>query len=219
MNNISFCITSDLSDLTRVNKVIDSIRTLKVLKYEILIIAEIKDHMFDNQSDIKYIYFDEDKSKKWITKKKNILAQNAQYENLVMMHDYFLFDNNWYNNFVSFEYDWDICSNPQNFMNGRRNPFDWTVWDDPIYPRYTGLCYNNWNRTKHMYISGAFYLLKMHVAIDNPLNENLYWGQAEDVEWSLRIRNKYKILCNGSSVVTHCKSHRDMWHRYILEKC
>jgi hypothetical protein len=219
MINFSFCITSDLTDLNRVNNIIESIRTLKIPKYEILIISEIKNYILNTQPDIKQIYFDEDKSKKWITKKKNILAQNAQHENLVMMHDYFLFDSDWYNNFVSFEHHWDICSNAQNFINGRRNYTDWVTWNDPLYPRYTALCYDNWTRTKYMYISGGFYLVKKHVAIDNPLNESLYWGQAEDVEWSLRVRDNYDIKCNGHSVVNHCKPHRDMNITYRLQKC
>jgi hypothetical protein len=34
-----------------------------------------------------------------------------------------------------------------------------------------------------------------------PLNENLLWGQSEDVEWSLRIREKYDFSMNKHSSV------------------
>ena len=30
------------------------------------------------------------------SKKKNIITQNAKYENIVYMHDYIVLDNNWY---------------------------------------------------------------------------------------------------------------------------
>jgi hypothetical protein len=33
-----------------------------------------------------------------------------------------------------------------------------------------------------------------------PLNENLLWGQSEDVEWSQRVRNKYIFSCNPVSI-------------------
>ena len=33
------------------------------------------------------------------------------------------------------------------------------------------------------------------------LNENLFWGQSEDVEWSKRIRQKYNFSINENSKV------------------
>ena len=34
-----------------------------------------------------------------------------------------------------------------------------------------------------------------------PLNEDLCHSDAEDVEWSLRVRDKYKYVMNENSVV------------------
>ena len=34
-----------------------------------------------------------------------------------------------------------------------------------------------------------------------PLNENLLWGQSEDVGWSMRIREKYDFSMNKNSSV------------------
>ena len=45
--------------------------------------------------------------------------------------------------------------------------------------------------------------------MSEPFNESLAHGQAEDVEWSLRVRDKYKIKCNGKAIVKHNKRHRD----------
>jgi hypothetical protein len=60
-----------------------------------------------------------------------------------------------------------------------------------------------------MYQSGGYMLVKKQLMIDNPFNEELTWGQADDVEWSLRVRDKYKWICNGDAVVKHNKKHRD----------
>jgi hypothetical protein len=60
-----------------------------------------------------------------------------------------------------------------------------------------------------MYVSGGYFLTKKKVALDNPFNEDLLHNQAEDVEWSLRVRDKYNIKCNGDAIVRHNKVHRD----------
>jgi hypothetical protein len=125
------------------------------------------------------------------------------------MHDYFLFDDNWYNSFVEFGNEWDICSNQQLLINGKRHFTDWVTWDDPVFPRYTSLSYDDWSRTQHMYMSGGYFIVKKHVVMDNPFNESLMHGQAEDVEWSLRVRDKYRMVCNGNAIVQHNKVHRD----------
>jgi hypothetical protein len=175
--------------------------------------------LFDKVEGVRYLFFDGGRDG-WITKKKNMLIEQSQYENVVIMHDYFEFDKNWYKEFVKFGDEWDVCSNAQSLEDGRRHWLDWTVWDDPLYERYTGLCYTNWDRTGHMYVSGGFYLVKRKIAVENPLNECLVWGQAEDVEWSIRIRNKCLIRCNGKSLVKHCKQHRDLsYDKFKYEEC
>ena len=35
----------------------------------------------------------------------------ALYENIVYMHDYFMFDKDWYSEFVKFGSDWQVCMN------------------------------------------------------------------------------------------------------------
>jgi hypothetical protein len=38
-----------------------------------------------------------------------------------------------------------------------------------------------------MAIQGSYWIIKRDVMLANPLNENLLWGQADDIEWSSRI--------------------------------
>lgn len=204
--NFTFAITTDYKDINRLNAVIDSIRDMNIPKYEILVIGD-KD--FHQELDITYIPFKDKENSAWITRKKNILAWNALYENIVFLHDYYVFYKSWYDSFVDFGNDWDICSNQQLLLDGTRHFTDWVTWDDPLFPRWTALPYNEWSRTRYMYISGGYFIAKKHVIMDNPFNEELMHGQAEDVEWSLRVRDKYKIVCNGSAIVRHNKKHRD----------
>ena len=203
--NFSFCITTDFSNLEQLNQVTKSIHQLNIPNYEINVIGSSDTYQ---DSTVNYIQFDETQKFGWITRKKNILAQNSQYDNLVYLHDYYNFDTNWYESFLNFG-EWDICSNQQLLITGKRHFTDWVVWDDPVFPRYTCLPYDEWSRTRHMYISGGYFLVKKRVIMSDPFNESLIHGQAEDVEWSLRVRNKYIIKCNGNAIVRHNKRHRD----------
>lgn len=204
--NFTFGITTDYKNIVQLNEVINSIRDLNIPNYEILVIGN-KDYA--HYQDTTYIYFNEDEKSGWVTRKKNILVEHALYENVVLLHDYFVFDKDWYNSFTEFGNEWDICSCQQQLITGKRHFTDWVTWDDPIYPRWSALPYHEWSRTQYMYMSGGFMIVKKHVVMNNPFNEDLMHGQAEDVEWSLRVRDKYIMKCNGDAIVKHNKVHRD----------
>lgn len=209
MNDIdwTFGIITVYEDKDRLQQIIESIRALEIPNYEILFVGGGDSEGIEG-ADIRKIDFDETVKDKWITRKKNIIAQEAKYDNIVLMHDYHIFHPDWYKNFVAFGTDWDICSCPQYLITGARNPMDWSLWDKPGFGRAWSLNYNDWSQTQYMYISGGFFIVKRHVLLEEPLNEDLVWNQEEDVEWSYRVRNKYVMKCNGNSPVYHNKWHR-----------
>lgn len=209
MNDIdwTFGIITVYEDKDRLQQIIESIRALDIPNYEILFVGGGDSEGIEG-ADIRKIDFDETVKDKWITRKKNIIAQEAKYDNIVLMHDYHIFHPDWYRNFVAFGTDWDICSCPQYLITGSRNPMDWSLWDKPGFGRAWSLNYNDWSQTQYMYISGGFFMVKRHVLLEEPLNEDLVWNQEEDVEWSYRVRNKYVMKCNGNSPVYHNKWHR-----------
>ena len=59
-----------------------------------------------------------------------------------------------------------------------------------------------------MQISGFWWVAKKYVMEKDPLDENLKWGDAEDVEWSFQVRDKYKYVMNTNSIVEVLKSKR-----------
>lgn len=208
---ITFAITTIYEDVERIRGIIRSIVSQNIPEYEILIIGGDANYSFDDLSpNVRCIKFDETVRPGWITKKKNILCQESKYENIVLMHDYFIFDLGWYQSMSEFteKIDWDICSCRHFLINGKRHS-DWIVWDDPIFPRYSLLPYDEWSRTQYMFICGTFFMVKKYVVMEEPFNENLLHCQSEDIDWSLRVRNKYKIVCNGNATVRHNKIHRD----------
>ena len=59
-----------------------------------------------------------------------------------------------------------------------------------------------------MYISGGYWVAKKKFMLANPLDESLRWGESEDVEWSLRIRDKFKYVMNINSTVKTIKQKK-----------
>jgi hypothetical protein len=204
----TFGIVTGYQDTERLKNIIDNILSLNIPEFEILVVGGDRNYFFVDFPQVKFIDFDESQKPLWITKKKNLIANLAIYENIVIMHDYHVFENDWYENFKSFGTDWDICSCPQYLINGGRNPMDWSLWDKPGHGRAWSLDYDDWSQTQYMYISGGFFIVKKHVMLEEPLDESLGWNEAEDVEWSLRVRDKYVMKCNKNSIVRHNKWHR-----------
>ena len=206
--NFSFGIVTDHKYTARLQEIFDSIRALQIPNYEILVVGgALQDRI--GAPDVRYVPFDEQQKPMWVTRKKNLLDAACHYENLVVMHDYYVFHADWYQNFLEFGSDWEVCSTSQLLIGGKRHFTDWVVWDSPIYPRYYSLPYEDWSHTKHMYQSGGYMLVKKGVLKLFPMNENKSWGNAEDVEWSLQMREHLLWKCNGKSVVQHNKVHRD----------
>lgn len=202
----TFGIVTDYKYPQRLQEMYQSIRALKIPTYEILVIGSTT---LSDEEDVRHVPFDETRKPMWVTHKKNRLDHEAQYEHLVIMHDYYVFDSHWYQNFVTFGSDWDVCSNAQQLMNGKRHFTDWVVWDSPFLPRYTSLSYDDWSHTAYMYQSGGYMVIKKGTLKRFPLNEERGWGTGEDVEWSLSMRPFLTWKCNGKSLVTHNKQHRD----------
>jgi hypothetical protein len=202
MNFTFGIITSQDDILNTLAPIINSIRDLNILNYEIIIIGGNKDY----QSDSLSIYsFEENPNGGWITKKKNLITKYAKYENIVYLHDYIIFDKDWYINFLKFGNDFKICMNQIINPDGTRFR-DWTLWAESaeeigIPNPYYLIPYSIKNLSKLMYFSGSYWIGKKNIMEEFPLNENLFWCQGEDVEWSKRIRQKYNFSINENSKV------------------
>jgi hypothetical protein len=191
---------------------------------------------------LRHVSFDESVKEGWITRKKNIITERAKYDNIVYMHDYVMLSDTWHEEFIKFGEDWDICMTSIINSNFKRYR-DWTTYDHPnidpknrqvVHHKVSWIQYEPWcpNGLKvdgggtlmpydydggHMYISGAYWVAKKHVMEAEPLNEDLKHSEAEDVEWSLRVRDKYKYVMNEMSKVhlLRYKPLDDSWFRLL----
>jgi len=227
-------ITSGGSD-NYINIIIDSIVKNNIPYYEIIIVGNSK---IEQTSNIHVIYFDENIKNGWITRKKNIIVNNAKYENIVLLHDYVNLKENWYEGFFKFGNNFDFCITKIKNKDGRRFR-DYTLF--PYEVDYLNIFYspgkdidsyfdnncllpynfkNNIKTNKYMYISGAYYVIKKEIACKYLLNEELTWGQGEDVEYSKRLHsNGIIITCNHYSDTYLLKEKESIhWEKEINQE-
>jgi len=218
--NFTFGIISDGSNIDYINQVLDSIKKQNIPNYEILIIGNIE----INRPSAKVINFDETIKQNWITKKKNIITENATYENIVYMHDYLVLDDNWYQGYLKYGNDFKVCINKLINPDGSRFR-DWLVWphsnneiDKIVLPNRECLIpYDMIHLNKYQYISGSFWVAKKSVMLEFKLNEDLIHGQAEDLDWSFKVRDKYKFSINEYST-TKLLKFKDPFYNITSEE-
>ena len=200
--NFTFGIITNGENDVFLNEIIKSIHHQKIPNYEILIIgnSEVDGEM------VKVIPFDETIKSTWITKKKNIITSESKYDNIVFLHDYVKFLDGWYEGQMDCGNEFFVRMDIVVDNDGQRFR-DWCIWPgngnemDSIIGLDCLIPYDISNLSKYMYISGTYWVAKKHVMIEFKLNEDLIWCQGEDLEWSERIKNKYKISFNKNSSV------------------
>ena len=219
-NGWTFGIITDGHHSKRVSKIIESINSQNIETYEILIIGDnIKN--YQKTDNINFLNFSSDSN--WdisreqtfpISVKKNLIIKKSNFENICFLHDYVLLDKDWYSGVRKFEKEnnWEIFTNKINSFDKIR-VLDWVITNHPFFYNKTTLIPYDRNLNKYQFIPGYYWCAKKHVMQSNLLNENLSWGEQEDIEWSKRVRLKFKFLFNPYSSVSFLKKKDGIWCR------
>jgi len=199
--NFTFGIITDGTVDSRINTMIDSIERESIPTYEIIIVG----NSAIKRKNTVIIPFDDSIKYCWVTKKKNIITEKAQYENIVYMNDYVVLEPEWYNGFLKFGNDFSLCMNKILKIDGSRF-LDWTLhqYDARLVgiPRWRFMLpYDEVELSKFMYFSGTYWVGKKKVMQVIPFDESVVRGQGEDVIWSMQIRNFYDFSMNAFSSV------------------
>lgn len=170
-----------------------------------------------DKPNVKIIPFDESvKPKAWITRKKNLGAQEAKYENVVFLHDYIALNpTDWYSGWCEYGNNFEVAVNKILTMENFRHT-DWVIspydlWEaaPDLKDTYNVLMpYGTRGMNDVMYISGNYWVAKKDFMLSYPLDETLVWGDAEDVMWSKQIRKVIQFKCNVNSTVHIIKPNK-----------
>ncbi len=105
---------------------IRSIEKQKIPAYEVLICGKLKDEtLTERYKNTKLIFFDQKSDKGWITRKKNIVYEEAQYENVMLVHDRFYLDDNWFEGMKRYGNYFEVLACKQTFED---YVMGWTVY-------------------------------------------------------------------------------------------
>lgn len=198
----TFGIITDGKNPDRLEQVIASIgRQADPAETQIIVVGGEDTKWKYNGSNL-HLPFDESEATGWITRKKNLITQHAEYENIAFMHDYVSLGSEWCVNFNLFGDGWKTCMTRVLNKDGSRFR-DWCVINEDVgvdmsdYPPLAALqrpammSYFKRGYERWQYYSGAFFCAKKEVMEKVPFNEKLCWAQGEDVEWSRRVFKEY----------------------------
>lgn len=204
----TFGIVTNGKKMDQISRIIESIRSQGIPNYEIIICGTYPGKI---DQDMKYIPFTERDDKGWITKKKNLICQQAKYDNLFICHDRICLDKGWYKGMRKYGDDFDILCCKITY-NGQR-AYDWLT---------TARAYNDYHRfhnhggyldydafDKFVYCDGGMTIMKKWVWQLNPFPEDRYLKQEEDLKFShLATQKGFRIQFNlYSSVKTLSFGH------------
>lgn len=216
----SFCIIT--TGGASVNCLIDSIRDIVPPDSRDIVVVGGENNYTD---DVRHFPFDETIRHAWITKKKNLAIAMAKYENVVVMHDYFVLDKEWYNGFLKYGENFTVCSNIILNKDGSRFR-DWHLKDPQWRPgplpelqrnRLLPYDYRHVNLHKNMFINGGYWVAKKSIMSHIPLNEALVWNEGEDIEWSNRVTELYPLCFNRNSAC-HLQKQKDVIFHPLTEQ-
>jgi hypothetical protein len=192
--------------IARLRYVIDTIECERIPAYEILIVGNLP---AIERRNTRVLSFDESIKPRWITRKKNLITENARFDHIVYMHDYLALEPGWYAGWKSFP-AFHACMNPILNADGTRYR-DWSLFYDASSQAardFAGigrlenlLPYEETSLSRLMYFSGAYWVATRDTMRKLPLDERLTWGDGEDVVWSHRYRARHDFMINTASRV------------------
>lgn len=181
----SFGIITNGKKNKQVEDLIDSIVSQNIPDYEIIICGNFK------SDKIPVIIIDDiiidSEIRAPITIKKNKIVQRAKYENLMLLHDRYLLPDDWFRNMTSYGNYFDLLTFP-NIGSKGGSVNDWGMHKGK--PQQIGgfsqishqLSYNTWS--DDWYSQGGLLVIKKNLYNDIVLDNRLFWGELEDIQFS-----------------------------------
>lgn len=119
-------------------------------------------------------------TKGWITRKKNLIVETAQAENVLIAHDRYEVPSSFLDQLFEFGADFSVITPAQVDTSGKRFP-DWVaIGSQWSWTPCAMLQYGDYS--PHGYVNGGVIISKRRALTDTPWSNLLFWNQGEDVE-------------------------------------
>ena len=164
-------------------KFLESIRKHDPQNRHEIIISGPKKDIYDKYK-VRYLDLSKFRDNKYaeISRKKNAIADMAQNPNLLIAHDRYYLDDNFFEDFAKYGYDWDFLACRQQWEDGAEFPFYCALYE----PELTYTTSINSHEYKHLlntqYVNGGAMIFKTRTLQKIRFNPLLLWNQMEDVE-------------------------------------
>tara|TARA_B110000503_G_C7142056_1_gene411276 strand:+ start:684 stop:1877 length:1194 start_codon:yes stop_codon:yes gene_type:complete len=183
---ITFGIITNGANNEGLIKLLNSIIKLDIPNFEIIICGgTIGEEFNQNIKLLKDVDLIDDDIRAPITKKKNEIVKQANFENIFLLHDRYYFDENWYTKMVDYGNYFDVLLFP-NLNDENRRMNDYTNFKgNPSEINYNFISTLNYtSKSNDFYCQGGALLIKKYWYNLNKLDDNLYWQELEDVQFS-----------------------------------
>ncbi len=190
MGRWAFGIITNGKKDAQVDRIVESILALRIPHCQVIVCGTYSNR---KKYKITYLHFTEKDERGWITKKKNLIAQKAAYENMVILHDRLVFAKGWYEGMKKYGNYFEVLSCVQHLENTNTRVGDWAMAGVPYSPRESvfdlaagEIDYHDWDTD--LFIPGSLYIMKKSVWKRAPWNEHLAWAETEDCEQCWRFQ-------------------------------
>ncbi len=125
-----------------------------------------------------------------IAKKKNAIADMAKNPNLLIAHDRYYLEDNFFENFDKYGYDWDFLAIRQACPDGHEFPFYCALYEPALTWTHPINCHEYAHLLNTQYVNGGAMVFKTRTLQKIRFNPLLFWGEMEDVEVTKEFMEK-----------------------------
>ena len=183
----TFGILTTGARLGNVEQFINSVEQHCREPYEILVVSPVDIGPLAARRHVRVLSFAEHDDLGWITKKKNLICEEAAYSDILVCHDRFTLDPHFTSDFAAWGYGYGLAAVRVRLADGRRG-LDWAVVSSQNQVWSGGGLLDYRAYSQYAYNPGGATLVRKAFWRDFQWNENLFWNEHEDVELCRRVQ-------------------------------
>lgn len=169
-------------------KFLESIRNNESTKSQI-IISGPKKEIYD-RFDVEYLDLSQYRDDKYaeISRKKNDIAKMASGANILIAHDRYYLNDNFFNDFEKYGYDFDFLAMRQiSAVDNKEYPYYCYYYNHVLGHTHVGSSNDYMKLFDTQYINGGLMVFKTKTLSKLRFNSLIFWNQKEDVEITLEF--------------------------------